>query len=210
MKLSQNSFRTDLVFAAILLTAIVSVALYLGSASSSGSSCRGRRRSGRGPTVDLPAPPARRERRREIVGAADRSREVGQAVVEAVVARAEHPPQHPVEPVAVRPERQEVDAVLTGRAVGHAPAVDRNLFAVLVIDLRPGGPRPVRPDAASSRPERRRPPRPPGRLLATGQRRLLFRAVAHSAGGAGRSTVARARIGGDHGTTRRSTTPTPR
>ena len=30
MKLSQNSFRTDLVFAAILLTAIVSVALYLG------------------------------------------------------------------------------------------------------------------------------------------------------------------------------------
>ena len=30
MKLSQNSFRTDLVFAAILLTALVSVALYLG------------------------------------------------------------------------------------------------------------------------------------------------------------------------------------
>jgi ABC-type nitrate/sulfonate/bicarbonate transport system permease component len=30
MKLSQNTFRTDLVFAAILLTAIVSVALYLG------------------------------------------------------------------------------------------------------------------------------------------------------------------------------------
>jgi ABC-type nitrate/sulfonate/bicarbonate transport system permease component len=30
MKLSQNSFRTDLVFAAILLTAIVSIALYLG------------------------------------------------------------------------------------------------------------------------------------------------------------------------------------
>ena len=30
MKLSQNSFRTDLVFGAILLTAIVSVALYLG------------------------------------------------------------------------------------------------------------------------------------------------------------------------------------
>jgi ABC-type nitrate/sulfonate/bicarbonate transport system permease component len=30
MKLSQNSFRTDLVFAAILLTAVVSVALYLG------------------------------------------------------------------------------------------------------------------------------------------------------------------------------------
>ena len=30
MRLSQNSFRTDLVFAAILLTAIVSVALYLG------------------------------------------------------------------------------------------------------------------------------------------------------------------------------------
>ena len=29
MKLSQNSFRTDLVFAAILLTAVVSVALYL-------------------------------------------------------------------------------------------------------------------------------------------------------------------------------------
>ena len=29
MKLSQNSFRTDLVFAAILLTAIVSFALYL-------------------------------------------------------------------------------------------------------------------------------------------------------------------------------------
>ena len=29
MKLSQNSFRTDLVFGAILLTAIVSVALYL-------------------------------------------------------------------------------------------------------------------------------------------------------------------------------------
>ena len=31
MKLSQNSFRTDLVFGAILLTAIVSLALYLGS-----------------------------------------------------------------------------------------------------------------------------------------------------------------------------------
>ena len=30
MKLSQNSFRTDLVFAAILLTAVVSVALYVG------------------------------------------------------------------------------------------------------------------------------------------------------------------------------------
>jgi ABC-type nitrate/sulfonate/bicarbonate transport system permease component len=30
MKLSQNSFRTDLVFAAILLTAIVSVLLYVG------------------------------------------------------------------------------------------------------------------------------------------------------------------------------------
>jgi ABC-type nitrate/sulfonate/bicarbonate transport system permease component len=30
MKLSQNSFRTDLVFGAILLTAVVSVALYLG------------------------------------------------------------------------------------------------------------------------------------------------------------------------------------
>jgi ABC-type nitrate/sulfonate/bicarbonate transport system permease component len=30
MKLSQTSFRTDLVFGAILLTAIVSVALYLG------------------------------------------------------------------------------------------------------------------------------------------------------------------------------------
>ena len=30
MRLSQNSFRTDLVFAAILLTAVVSVALYVG------------------------------------------------------------------------------------------------------------------------------------------------------------------------------------
>jgi ABC-type nitrate/sulfonate/bicarbonate transport system permease component len=29
MKLSQNSFRTDLVFAAILLSALVSVALYI-------------------------------------------------------------------------------------------------------------------------------------------------------------------------------------
>ena len=30
MKLSQNSFRTDLVFAAILLSALVSIALYIG------------------------------------------------------------------------------------------------------------------------------------------------------------------------------------
>ena len=44
MQLSQNSFRTDLVFAAILLTAVVSVALYLGVGSSSESSCRGRPR----------------------------------------------------------------------------------------------------------------------------------------------------------------------
>ena len=49
MRLSQNSFRTDLVFGAILLTAIVSVALYLGSGSSSGPSCPGRRaRAGAG------------------------------------------------------------------------------------------------------------------------------------------------------------------
>ena len=44
MRLSQNSFRTDLVFGAILLTAIVSVALYLAVGLSSGWSCRGRRR----------------------------------------------------------------------------------------------------------------------------------------------------------------------
>ena len=36
-------FRTDLVFAAILLTAVVSVALYWAWGSSSASSCRGRR-----------------------------------------------------------------------------------------------------------------------------------------------------------------------
>ena len=51
MQLSQNRFRTDLVFAAILLTAVVSVTLYLSSGWSNASWCRGRPRRAGGPSL---------------------------------------------------------------------------------------------------------------------------------------------------------------
>ena len=62
MQLSQNSFRTDLVFAAILLTAVVSLTpVRRLSGSSSGPWCRGRRRcAARRPTTRRPR--ARRAR----------------------------------------------------------------------------------------------------------------------------------------------------
>ena len=55
MKLSQTSFRTDLVFGAILLTAVVSLALYLGVGVVERASCRGRLPNGAlAPIAEVP------------------------------------------------------------------------------------------------------------------------------------------------------------
>src|SRR5712692_1161907 len=70
------------------------------------------------------------ERRREVPRPADRATEVGQAVIEAVANRAEHPGEHLGEAARVGTERNEGEAQLPHPPVRHAAPVDLQLLAV--------------------------------------------------------------------------------
>src|SRR5258707_424644 len=64
------------------------------------------------------------ERRREVVGAADRTREVDQAIVHAVTGGAEHPCEHTVVAGLIGAEGNEVQPVFPHGSVRYAAAED--------------------------------------------------------------------------------------